>query len=527
MLLTSLFIIIIYSSIHNRTNHFNKDMSRIGILIILYSLYILIDSNIETLIGINSIPIYNNIYKVNLLSQSISILILSLSIILLFNSISGIINIKDIDMINYNIKNYIVILLFNIIGLLLFLNVNDLIALYITIELQSYSLYIMTSIYNKSNNALKAGLLYFLIGGIASIFILYGTSIIYYITGSLNLDHIYILTNYNNNIYIGFIMILMGFILKMGMAPLHNWSINIYNNTPTIITAWISLVSKLSIMTLLFIIIYNINTYNNTNNILTYTISLFVILSLIIGSIGGLMQIKIKVLLTYSGILNGGYLLYTVLINSIDSIVAYIIYVLQYSLTHMNIFIIILLLPSILYNNNIIMNSTNTNNSNTNNNTNSSNTNNIDQVYTSIFSPIEYINQFKLLISINPFINLALIISLFSLIGIPPLFGFYGKWLIIISALSNGYIYMTILLIICSTISTLYYIYVIKESSIYDNLHNSIDTKYQYVYNNYINGNSVSYMISVLTLITLLNGIQIINIIKGAFIIGISVINII
>lgn len=171
-------------------------------------------------------------------------------------------------------------------------------------------------------------------------------------------------------------------------------------------------------MTLLFIIIYNINTYNNTNNILTYTISLFVILSLIIGSIGGLMQIKIKVLLTYSGILNGGYLLYTVLINSIDSIVAYIIYVLQYSLTHMNIFIIILLLPSILYNNNIIMNSTNTN---------SSNTNNIDQVYTSIFSPIEYINQFKLLISINPFINLALIISLFSLIGIPPLFGFYGK----------------------------------------------------------------------------------------------------
>lgn len=171
-------------------------------------------------------------------------------------------------------------------------------------------------------------------------------------------------------------------------------------------------------MTLLFIIIYNINTYNNTNNILTYTISLFVILSLIIGSIGGLMQIKIKVLLTYSGILNGGYLLYTVLINSIDSIVAYIIYVLQYSLTHMNIFIIILLLPSILYNNNIIMNS---------NNTNNSNTNNIDQVYTSIFSPIEYINQFKLLISINPFINLALIISLFSLIGIPPLFGFYGK----------------------------------------------------------------------------------------------------
>jgi hypothetical protein len=86
---------------------------------------------------------------------------------------------------------------------------------------------------------------------------------------------------------------------------------------------------------------------------------------------------------------------------------------------------------------------------------------------------------------------------------------------------------MTILLIICSTISTLYYIYVIKESSIYDNLHNSIDTKYQYVYNNYINGNSVSYMISVLTLITLLNGVQIINIIKGAFIIGISVINII
>lgn len=524
MLLISLFIIIIYSSFNNnKTNHLSiynydtKNINRIGILIIIYTIYILIDSNINTLIGINSISIYNDIYKINILSQIISIIILILSVILLFNSISTNLNIKDIDIINYNNKNYIIIVIFNLIGLLLFINVNNLIALYITIELQSYSLYILTSLYNKSNNALKSGLLYFLIGGIASIFILYGTAIIYYITGCLYLDYIYILINYNNSIYIGLIMIIIGFILKMGMAPLHNWSINIYNNTPTIITMWISICAKLSILTLLFYIIYNINIYNNNNNYIIYILSIFTILSLIIGSIGGLMQIKLKILLTYSGILNGGYLLFTILINNINSLVAFIIYLLQYTITHVNLFIIILFIPSIIYNN--YYNKSNNNNNN---------------LYTSIYSPIEYINQLYLLIKINPFINLSLIISLFSLIGIPPLFGFYGKLLIIISGLSYNYIYITLLLIICSTISTLYYIYIIKESSIYKNINdddnnNNINNNksYNYIYNNSINGNSITYIISILSLIILLNGVQIINIIKGAFIISISLINII
>lgn len=234
MLLISILILIIYSSLYNKAYHFNKDINRIGILVLLYILYMLMDI---LLISINTplagpapcgagnyiyIPIYNDIYSVNILSIYISLIIIIISILLLFNSISTIISIKDINTINYYNKNYVIIILYNIMGLLLFINVNNLIALYLTIELQSYSIYIVTSLYNKSNRALSSGLLYYLIGGIASILLLYGCAIIYNITGVLGLDYIYILIQYNYNIYIGLILILIGLSIKMGMAPIHN-----------------------------------------------------------------------------------------------------------------------------------------------------------------------------------------------------------------------------------------------------------------------------------------------------------------
>jgi len=501
MILLSIFLLIIYSSYQTSQDYFNKSINRITIILLIYIIYMIIDI-IPILYYNNSvISIYNDIYRINILSITISLLILLLSIILLFNSITSMGNIRNIANINYKYVTLSPLLLFNILGLILLMIVNNLIALYITIELQSYSLYIITSLYHKSNNTIKSGLMYFLYGGLASILILYGNSIIYYITGNLNMYYSYILIDYNILLILGWLLIIIGFTIKMGLAPLHNWSITIYANTPTIITTWISIVAKISIMTLLYNIVSQLYIYQY-NYILEYILSTIIILSLIFGSIGGLIQIKIKPYLTYSGILNGGYMLFTILINNINSIIAYIIYIIQYSLTHINIFLIILYLP-------IIIQKFNINNNNKNN-----------YIKTSIYSPIEYIIQLKDMLKYNPYLNLSLIICILSLIGIPPLYGFYGKLLILISSIANNYIYMSILLIIASTISAIYYLYIINITTInykYNNKNNNLEN---YNNNNY-NHSSISYIISAITMILALNFIQYTNILKGIYMIGI------
>lgn len=229
MLLISLLFLIVYVSIISRkfanVSDFNgeagnnlssiyKNINRIGIIIILYVLYITIDvfsvENINT-----GISLYNNLYKITSLSTVISILMLILvSLMLVLNSVN-IINYSSIDNIHFKHKEYILLILFNLLGLILFPMVNDTLALFITIELQSYSLYLITAAYRESNNATKAGLMYFLLGGLASILILLGAAILYFVTGMTSLESIYTMTDYSNytsSIYFGFMFILLGLI---------------------------------------------------------------------------------------------------------------------------------------------------------------------------------------------------------------------------------------------------------------------------------------------------------------------------
>lgn len=186
---------------------------------------------------------------------------------------------------------------------------------------------------------------------------------------------------------------------------------------------------------------------------------------------------------------------------------------------------------------------------NNDNNSNNNNNNNYD-VMLSKYSPIEYISQFKVLLNKNSYLCIALCISFFSLIGIPPLSGFYGKLLILISALGNGYIFLSILLVISSSISAYYYGSVIKELcfdilnnynvfnykdiSIYNkSLLSKMESMYITLKDNIIskNGNNIllmnnniSYQISLMTLIIILIIFEYDNIIRGTFIVTLNMI---
>lgn len=403
MLITAFLMFLVYSTLNPSIIILN----RLGTLTIIFTL-ILFSSSIN-LVGITpGITLYNNWISLTPYNLPIMYVILVFSILFMIYSCTNH---------RYDLKSpyLLVLILVNIIGLLLFPLVNDIIALYIIVELQSYSLYLITGFHNKSYNASRASLLYFFMGSIASAIILLSGYFIYSYTGTTNLSDIYIINNYTNT-YNYFDILLIALLFKMGMAPLHRWSISVYNYAPTYITLYISIVAKLSIISFIF---------TNASLFHHHLLILFFYISLIIGAYKPLFQINIKNILAYSGILNFSYLLLTI----IDFDLSLYIYIIQYTLTHIVLFFSILAASQY-----------------------------INKPF-SIWSPLIFINQLRL-----PNISLAFcfIIALFSLIGIPPLPGFYAKYYILSAAIQDNYILEVCLIVIFSVIATYYYANIIK-----------------------------------------------------------------
>ena len=403
MLISAFLMFLVYSTLNSSIIILN----RLGTLTIIFTL-ILLASSINIVSISPGITLYNNWISLTPYNLPIMFLILVFSILFMIYSTTNHI---------YDLKSpfLLVLVLANIIGLLLFPLVNDIIALYIIIELQSYSLYLITGFHNKSYNASRASLLYFFMGSIASATILLSGYYIYSYTGTTNLSDIYIINNYTDT-YNYFDILLVALLFKMGMAPLHRWSISVYNYAPTYITLYISIVAKLSIISFIF---------SNASLFHHHILILFFYISLIIGAYKPLFQINIKNILAYSGILNFSYLLLTI----IDFDVSFYIYIIQYTLTHLILFFSILAASQY-----------------------------IEKPF-SIWSPLIFINQLKL-----PNIALAFcfIIALFSLIGIPPLPGFYAKYYILAAAIQDNYILEVCMIVIFSVIATYYYANIIK-----------------------------------------------------------------
>nr|YP_009870408.1 NADH dehydrogenase subunit 2 [Omphalotus japonicus]QKJ84731.1 NADH dehydrogenase subunit 2 [Omphalotus japonicus] len=361
--------------------------------------------------------------------------------------------------------------LFCTLGASLLISCSDLISMYLSIELQSFSLYVLSTLYKDSELSTNAGLKYFLLGGLSSCLILFGAGLIYAYTGITNFESIYSLLSvfsleindnlvqifffflareYNGSIFLGIIFIFVGFLFKISAAPFHNWSPDVYDDSPTIVTIWLTIIPKISILILLLELhihidlIDQLSLFGNLNlfnfNIDTITKNLLLItslLSLIIGSVVGLAQNRIKRLLAYSTISHIGFILLALGINTEQSIDSFIFYIIQYIITNLNIFLIIIGL-SYMINQSI----------------------NKDQ-NTSI-KDIRYISEFKGQFYLNPLIILSFTICLFSMAGIPPLIGFFSKQFVLYSAVQNGYNFISFIAIFVSVISASYYLKIIK-----------------------------------------------------------------
>jgi len=202
--------------------------------------------------------------------------------------------------------------------------------------------------------------------------------------------------------------------------------------------------------------------------------------SLVIGSILGLSQARIKRLLAYSTISHIGFILLALIVHTLDSYQAFLFYIIQYILTNLNVFMILIAMGFSLY---LFY----TNNAEFNNLSEKNN------------SPIQLINQLKGFFTVNPTLSLCLVITMFSFIGLPPLVGFFAKLMVLTSALDNGKILLVLVAVLTSVISAVYYLSVIK--TVY---FENPEYKKSYTYADISLSNTFSITLGILNLIIIL-----------------------
>ena len=414
----------------------------------------------------------------------------------------------------FKIIEYPLILLFIITGAIFLMSTNDLVSIFLAIELQSYGLYILSTIYRNSELSTTGGLMYFLLGGLSSCFILLGTGLIYANSGSTSLDGLYIITSISDisstdlwykpyYINLSLVIFTIGFLFKVSAAPFHFWSPDVYDAIPTIVTTFVALIAKVSIFILLLQLVYYTN---NSFTEMSWTFILLIssLFSLIVGTVVGLTQFRIKRLFAYSTISHVGFMLLVLGISSIESTQALIFYLTQYIISNLNAFMILIAIGYSLY-------------------YYTSENKEHEELMDKNNSPVQLINQLKGYYHINPLLALSLAITIFSFAGVPPLIGFFGKQMVLSAALDKGLIFLSLVAITTSVIGGIYYLGIIKEmffslpdykvNTLLENLvlkgnvlnnNRTVIKNINFKYNNIVISSPIAFVISNITLIILL-----------------------
>lgn len=421
-----------------------------SLLIYLPELFIVLAINLNLVIA----AIYSNLDK--FLSQQIKVLWLSIIaliltfLIILNQTISifetefiidnPIINFTKISLIIFSIfiliiakdsiiyKNikgseFSIVVLLALLGFFIILSSNDLLTLYLGIELYSLSLYILAAYNRNSEKSTEAGLKYLVLGSLASGIYLFGTSFIYFGTGELNYSNINLILETmleDKLLLIGTTFIILALLFKLAAAPLHMWAPDVYEGSPTIVTMFFATIPKLGLLITIINLAYNIFTPLIDTFLTIFLIT--AIFSLIIGSITGLNQNKFKRLIAYSSITHIGFILIALSLNTIIGLQASLIYTFVYCMMTICMF------SSII----------------------------------SIFKETDFNIELCGLSKRNNVLANIISINLFSIAGIPPLAGFYTKFIVIKEALHLDYYFIIFIAVFCSAIALVYYARIIK-----------------------------------------------------------------
>ncbi|MBF0332156.1 MAG: NADH-quinone oxidoreductase subunit NuoN [Alphaproteobacteria bacterium] len=323
---------------------------------------------------------------------------------------------------------YPLLMLFATLGMMMMVSANDFIALYVGLELQSLSLYVLAAYQRDSVKATEAGLKYFVLGALASGMLLYGASLIYGFagtTGFTQLSQVFHAAHGQPHagVIIGVVFVLAGLAFKVGAVPFHMWTPDVYEGSPTPVTAFFSAAPKIAALALLTRVM--LGPFGELFSQWQQIVILISIASMALGAFAAINQTNIKRLMAYSSIGNVGYALIGVAAGSEEGVRGLLIYLAIYLFMTVGTFAVILSMRQ-------------------------------------KGRLLEGIDDLAGLSRSQPMMALALAIFMFSLAGIPPLAGFFGKFYIFLAAVNGGLFTLAVLGVLTSVVSAYYYLRIVK-----------------------------------------------------------------
>lgn len=317
--------------------------------------------------------------------------------------------------------------LFAVLGMMVMISANHMLVLYVGLELLSLSLYAMVALQRDSKQATEAAMKYFVLGALASGLLLYGMSMLYGLTGTLELPEMAAIlqAGVKDNVILAFgiVFIVAGLGFKLGVAPFHMWVPDIYQGAPTAVTLFIGSAPKLAAFA--FTMRLLVDGLHPAVGDWQGMLVIMAVLSLAIGNLAAIMQTNIKRMLAYSTISHMGFLLLGVLSGTFAGYSAAMFYAIAYVLMSLGSFGLVVYLSQKGH-------------------------------------EAENLDDFKGLNSRHPWLAALMAILMFSMAGIPPFVGFHAKLTILQSLVGAGFVWLAVVAVMFSLIGAFYYLRVVK-----------------------------------------------------------------
>ncbi|HRQ60196.1 MAG TPA: NADH-quinone oxidoreductase subunit NuoN [Alphaproteobacteria bacterium] len=322
---------------------------------------------------------------------------------------------------------YPVLTLFAGLGMMLMLSAGSLLTLYMALELQSLSLYVLAAFRRNSLKSAEAGAKYFILGALSSGMILFGISLIYGFTGSVDYgvihDALAATAEPNLGAVVGLVFLLAGIAFKISAAPFHMWTPDVYQGAPTSVTALFAIVPKVAAIGVLMRLVFEpfAPLMEQSGQILYFLAAA----SLLVGAFAAIPQTNIKRLMAYSSIGNMGYALIGLVAGSQAGAGAVVLYMIIYLIMTAGVFTIILTMRR-------------------------------------GGLAVDKISDLSGLSQTHPALAYAMAVLMFSMAGIPPMAGFFGKLAIFQAAVASGVVYLAVLGVLASVVAAYYYLKIVK-----------------------------------------------------------------
>ncbi len=320
---------------------------------------------------------------------------------------------------------FITLILLSTLGIFISISAQDFLLLFCGLEMQALSGYALAAFNVNQVKSSEAGLKYFILGALMSVVMLLGISYMYGYSGSIKFAEIRLILNEYPHIGLitGAVFMLSAILFKLSVAPLHVWTPDVYEGAPITAVSFFAVASKIGMLIVLIGLIDNV--IGDIYIISVTLIKIAAVLSMIIGSLGALMQNSIKRLLAYSSVLNIGYVLIGISLGSQTGKYAAFIYMLIYSITSIGFFAALI---------NILGEK----------------------------SEYGNISDLKGIGYKHKKLSIVLMVFIFSFIGLPPFAGFFGKYYLFLSAAQEGELDLAIIGLLSSVIAAVYYLKIIK-----------------------------------------------------------------